>query len=96
MSSGERKGDLAISAGVSTILMVVLVLGIAMVIWSVWMGWPSILHDKVYIAGEAKAVEVIQPGGIPMQVVGYTIRRRNRSTLSARPLPSQEKRCCSR
>ena len=74
MSSGRLKGETAISASVSTILMVVLVIGIAMIIWSIWMGSPSILHDKVYIAGEAKAMVVNQPGGIPMQVVGFTIR----------------------
>ncbi|HOT02904.1 MAG TPA: LamG domain-containing protein [Methanolinea sp.] len=74
MSPGRLKGEMAVSAAVSTILMVVLVIGIAMIIWSVWIGSPSILHDKVYIAGEAKAIVVNQPGGIPMQVVGFTIR----------------------
>jgi len=74
MGPVRLKGEMAVSAAVSTILMVVLVIGIAMIIWSVWIGSPSILHDKVYIAGEAKAIAVNQPGGIPMQVVGFTIR----------------------
>lgn len=59
---------------VSSILIVVLVIGVAMVLWSVVMGYPSILHDKVYIASEASAEEIVQPNGMQMQVVGFTIR----------------------
>jgi hypothetical protein len=74
MENRGLKGEEGISATVSVILMVVLVIGIALVLWSVFMGYPSILHHTVYIASEAKAEEIIQPGGLPMEVVAFTIR----------------------
>ena len=74
MRGGLKDRDEGMSATISTILMVVLAIGIAMVLWSVFMAYPSILHHPVYIASEAKAEEVIQPGGLSMQVVGFTIR----------------------
>jgi len=73
MNPGRNMHDSGISATVSTILMVILIIGVAMVLWSVVAGFPSILHHTVYIAGEAEAEEVIQPGGLAMQVVGFTI-----------------------
>lgn len=74
MENRGLKREEGISATVSVILMVVLVIGIALVLWSVFMGYPSILHHTVYIASEAKAEEIIQPGGLPMEVVAFTIR----------------------
>lgn len=74
MTLARRGGEEGISATVSIILMVILVIGIAIVLWSVFMGYPSILHHTVYIASEAKAEEIIQPGGLPMEVVTLFIR----------------------
>jgi len=69
-----REKEHGASEVVSSILIVVLVIGVAIVLWSLVMGFPSILHDKVYIASEASTEEIIQPNGMPMQVVGFTIR----------------------
>jgi hypothetical protein len=74
MHPRTREKEHGASEIVSSILIVVLVIGIAIVLWSLVMGFPSILHDKVYIASEASAEEIIQPNGMPMQVVGFTIR----------------------
>jgi len=66
--------EMGVSETVSVILMVVLVIGIALVLWSVFMGYPSMLHHTVYIASEAKAEEIMQPGGQPMEVVALSIK----------------------
>ncbi|MDI9632801.1 MAG: LamG domain-containing protein [Methanolinea sp.] len=68
------RSESGISATVSIFLLVILVIGIAIVLWSVFMGYPSILHHTVYIASEAKAEEFMQPGGIPMEIVTLRIK----------------------
>ncbi|MCQ8894207.1 MAG: hypothetical protein NQU46_06210 [Methanolinea sp.] len=74
MNGRIQEPESGISSTVSVILMVILVIGIALVLWSVFMGYLSILHHTVYIASEAKAEEIIQPGGLPMEIVALTIR----------------------
>ncbi|MBP7120471.1 MAG: LamG domain-containing protein [Methanolinea sp.] len=91
MNPGRNTNDNAVSATVSTILMVVLVIGVALILWSVFMGLPSILHDKVYIASEAGALEVIQPGGLATQVVGFTIREAEPFHFVGQRAPTQGK-----
>lgn len=91
MNPGRDTSDVAVSAAVSTILMVVLVIGVALILWSVFMGLPSILHDKVYIASEAGALEVMQPGGLATQVVGFTIREAEPFHFAGQTPPVQGK-----
>lgn len=88
---GKNPADTAVSATVSTILMVVLVIGVALVLWSVFMVFPSMLHTTVYIASEASAEEIIQPGGLSMQVVGFTIREAEPFHFAGQKAPIQGK-----
>ena len=52
---------------VGVILLVVLVIGVALVLTSILMGTTSALHSSVYIASEAKADEIPQASGFPVQ-----------------------------
>jgi hypothetical protein len=76
---------------VGVILLVVLVIGIALVLTSILMGTTSALHSSVYIASEAKADEIPQAAGFPVQVLSLFIQEAQPFHFAGQSPPIQGK-----
>jgi hypothetical protein len=76
---------------VGVILLVVLVIGVALVLTSVLLGTTSVLHSSVYIASEAKADEIPQAAGFPVQVLSLFIQEAQPFHFAGQSPPIQGK-----
>jgi hypothetical protein len=76
---------------VGVILLVVLVIGVALVLTSILMGTTSALHSSVYIASEAKADEIPQASGFPVQVLSLFIQEAQPFHFAGQSPPTQGK-----
>ena len=69
MNAPLRRPDSGVSDLIGTILIVILVIGLAAVIAAFLM--PNLLHKSAYIAGDVAATSIVQPNGQPIEVMTF-------------------------